>query len=638
MKRVFSFLGTVAVIAALAVSCNKDPKPVTPGDEPGPDEPTPEPAKEYFVSPQGAGTKDGLTAENAFGMAELRDLLFLATYNSAEPVESSDEAPVVTPVYEDLDQIDGYTINFADGKYIIPTEEADIDGLTIALPGAEKAIEFTWKGSRNAILSGNGSSLILTVGENIHLNVEGLSFTDGYSMTQSGGAISVVDGGVLNLDGTFFDKNWVCPGVESGTAKCSGGALHCAKGTLTARNCEFGVDNYARNGGSIFTDHVDAVATFENCTFKSFTYNTGGASNNSKGTQNFKDCTFDGCYTTNGTGGAIHANAGGCVDNLENCVFKNCRAFTTELDKETPNDNKASGIISMQTAEVNIKGCTFENCYSSAGAVILVQKSNAAVLKCQDSVFKGNKGRSRGIIQLPGDKAVAFFNNCVFEANEMVTGAWGLILHGGNPAAGCFNNCTIYGNTRGAYTNQSVALNNDGSTIFANSTYIGQDGLASVRNTNATNSAVLIANSILINKGATVGEATVTNFVDAGAMKTAFNAYNSILGGSYTQPTTEFNLNTSIPDATEATLAGGAYADAQKVYKWNGPAAEFAKMDASAFETALKSVKVDIGNTIVTGELGTAFYNWLVEIGAVGKDALGTDRGAAWWPGAYQGK
>jgi hypothetical protein len=59
-------------------------------------------------------------------------------------------------------------------------------------------------------------------------------------------------------------------------------------------------------------------------------------------------------------------------------------------------------------------------------------------------------------------------------------------------------------------------------------------------------------------------------------------------------------------------------------------------MDASAFETALKSVKVDIGNTIVTGELGTAFYNWLVEIGAVGKDALGTDRGAAWWPGAYQ--
>ncbi len=37
------------------------------------------------------------------------------------------------------------------------------------------------------------------------------------------------------------------------------------------------------------------------------------------------------------------------------------------------------------------------------------------------------------------------------------------------------------------------------------------------------------------------------------------------------------------------------------------------------------------GNTV-----GQAFYQWLTEIGAVGKDAAGTERGAAWWPGAYQ--
>ena len=77
-----------------------------------------------------------------------------------------------------------------------------------------------------------------------------------------------------------------------------------------------------------------------------------------------------------------------------------------------------------------------------------------------------------------------------------------------------------------------------------------------------------------------------------------------------------------------ATDAAGA-SDITSTFKYlllNGTTGEF--------ETALKSVTVKNGNTIVTDELGTAFYGWLPEIGAVGKDALGTSRGAAWWPGA----
>lgn len=634
MKRFFTYLGTVAMIAMLAVACDKDKK----NDEPGGDEPEPPVVKkEYFVSPEGSGTKDGLTAENAFGMAEFRNLIFLATYNSAEePAAEPADGEAPAPVYENLDQIDGYTIHFADGKYVIPTEEADIEGFAIALPGAEKPVELTLKGSKKAILSGNGTSRILVLGGKICLNVEGLTFSGAHYEKTSGGAITVDEGAILNLDGTFFDDNWVNPGIEG--AKCSGAAIFCKDGTVYAKNCEFGVNNYGRNGGTLFTEHDNADVTMESCLFKSHSYNTGGATNNSKGKQTFKNCTFEGCYTEAGTGGAIHANAANCVTNIENCIFKDCRAFINELDKDTPNDNKASGIISMQVAQVNIKGTTFENCYSSAGAVILVQSSDAAVLKCQDTVFKGNKGRSRGIVQLPANKAVAFFNNCVFYANEMVTGAWGFILHGGNPPAACFHNCTLYGNTRGAFTNQSVALNTEGSIIFANSTYIGQDGLASVRGNKPDNAAILVANSILINKGAAVGEATVTDFVNSGAMKAPFNAYNSILGGSYSAPSTEFNLNTSISNATEADLSGGAYDEAKNIYKWNGPAADFDRMTPAAFETALKSVKVNIGNTIVTGELGTEFYNWLTEIGAVGKDAAGTDRGASWCPGAYQAK
>ena len=158
-----------------------------------------------------------------------------------------------------------------------------------------------------------------------------------------------------------------------------------------------------------------------------------------------------------------------------------------------------------------------------------------------------------------------------------------------------------------------------------------------VRNTNVNNGvSILLANSILINKGATVGENVVTDVVNAGHMKAPFNAYNCIWGPTYQTPESTFNVTDSVTDATEDTLTGGTFDAAAGVYKWSGPAGTFTKMTPAAFETAIKSVTVKNGNTLVTDELGTAFYAWLTEIGAVGKDALGTARGDAWWPGAYQ--
>ena len=156
--------------------------------------------------------------------------------------------------------------------------------------------------------------------------------------------------------------------------------------------------------------------------------------------------------------------------------------------------------------------------------------------------------------------------------------------------------------------------------------------------TSNSNNAVLVANSLVINTssagspfvGAKDSQGKVT-------MKAPFSAYNSILGPSMGDGIETLVTNSdNVTDATLTTLAGGAYDEAKNIYKWNGPAASFAKMTPEAFETALKSVTVKNGNTIVTDELGTAFYGWLTEIGAVGKDALGTSRGAAWWPGAYQ--
>ena len=64
-------------------------------------------------------------------------------------------------------------------------------------------------------------------------------------------------------------------------------------------------------------------------------------------------------------------------------------------------------------------------------------------------------------------------------------------------------------------------------------------------------------------------------------------------------------------------------------------------MAASDFENILKtgaSVKVTNAEHAYLGTktLGEAFYDWLVSINAVGKDAAGNSRGSSWWPGAYQ--
>ena len=646
MKKFFRFCLTAVAVAAMALSCSKDNKNNTNNntDEPGGgEEPPVVETKDYYVSPDGAGTKDGKSAENAFSLADFQGLLTIALDNSAPEPEGEEETPV-TPVYADLDQIDGYTIHFADGVYPVP-------GLEIAIPGAEKQIELTFTGTSNAVLSGENEGRVLIVGDQVKLTIEGMAVKNGKTIeegSENGGGIKVhasteTGKAALVLHKTVFDKNWVSPGSESGTPKCSGGAIWCKNGTVEAEECVFEPDNFGRNGGAIFTDDVKAVASFKNCTFKSHTFNTGGAANNSKGTQNFEGCTFDGCYTAGGTGGAVHANAAGCVTNIKNCVFKNCRAFVNELDKETPNNNKASGIISMQAAEVNIDGTTFENCYSSAGAVILVQTSDAAVLKVNNSVFRNNKGRSRAMIQFVG-KSVGFLNNCVFYANQMVTSDWGMIIHGGNPSAVCLNNCTIFGNFRKNDNGEevkggnAVCLNNDGSIILTNSTIVESDDFVSIRSTSNSNNAVLVANSLVINTSSTsnlfVGAKDSQGKV---TMKAPFSAYNSILGPSMGDGIETLVTNSdNVTDATLTTLAGGAYDEAKNIYKWNGPAASFAKMTPEAFETALKSVTVKNGNTIVTDELGTAFYGWLTEIGAVGKDALGTSRGAAWWPGAYQ--
>lgn len=582
---------------------------------------------DYYASESGSGSKDGLSAGSAFGIEELRAFI-------AQPVmlEGEEEKQIDALAYEMAALLDGATIHFEDGTYVLPAEGVT-SGLKMEFTGYPKPVEVSFTGSSNAVLSGGGASRVLLLGNQTDITVKGMSIKDGnlVQANEEGAGVMVAAGGsgtaTLNLEGTVFANN-------QNNTSVSGGAIRCAKGTVNATGCVFEADNYARNGGSIYTNNDNAVVNCVNCTFKSHSYNTGGAANNSKGRQTYVKCVFDGCYTETGAGAAIHANAAKCTVEMDQCQFLHCVVMKNNPMASTK--SKSSGIISIQLADVTISNSLFEDCEGVSGAIINVQQENG-IFKCFNTVFKGNRGADRGLVQVNASAAnnrapVAFFNNCTFYDNTMRTNEWGFILHGGNPGAACFNNCTFYGNTRQTAGGNGVGLNTDGSIILLNSTYIGADDLVSVRaNTADERDRVLIANSIVLNTS------EGKPFIASDKLKPAANSYNSIMGSVYTAPD-NYSSHNDVMDATLATL-GGSFDTGKFVYAWNGPADGFTKMSASDFETIVKGAANNVlsSNSYLEGKtLGEAFYEWLTSLGAVGKDALGTSRGSSWWPGAYQ--
>ena len=483
----------------------------------------------------------------------------------------------------------------------------------------------------------------MTLGNQVKLTVNGMTVKDGSREEESGAGILVAAGAsgnaTLALNQTVFASN------NAGTVQ-SGGALRCSKGTITATDCVFEADNYARNGGSIFTNDDKALVTFTGCTFKSHSTNTGGAANNSKGVQHFVNCIFNGCYTETGNGGAIHANAADCIITFDGCQFKGCKARVNDLSETSV--NKGAGIISLQQADVTISDCLFENCEATTGALIYLQAGGTGPgaggwFKCNNTRFIGNKAADRGLIQCNGSKsntqaAIGFFNNCVFYNNTMRTNQWGFILHGGNPGIACFNNCTIYGNTRLQEGGNGVLLNTDGVLVFTNSTLIGAADLVAVRNTDSSNNArVLLANSLIIN---TSSIKTPLVFGPFDKMKCPLYVYNNIMGPAVDETDVSLTGRENIYEAALEGLGNVSFDTEKYVFTWKGPADTFGKITPADFETAVKeSLDVKFGDFngyIGDKSLGQFYYGWLAEIGAIGKDAAGTSRGSAWWPGAYQ--
>ena len=561
----------------------------------------------FYVSVEAKGRKDGSNWDNAAGLSELKALLAKGA---------------VMNVYMSAGT---YSVAAA---LVSEAEGADFSVYGGYPEGAKGASLKARDAKANAtIFDGDGKSQIWFTKKG-NVLFDGLTFQNGFSGSSNGGALVFNGTGVTGkIHGCTFIGNKVTDGTD-GTSGLSGGAIHVGEAKLTVENCSFS-KNYGRNGGSLYSNNAEAELTVKGCTFtEDYTYNTGGSINNSNGTQTIEDCTFTRCYNMIGTGGAVHVNGASAVQTLKNCAFSACEA--NRNNSYTKVDNKAcGGAISVQNANLDISGCTFDGNMGSAASAMLLQSGDGLV-RVTDCVFKNNKGASRGLIQTNG-KAVLFMNNCQILDNTLRTNQWGTVIHGGNPSVVCMNNCSIYNNVSEQAGGNSVCLNNDGFTVVVNTTVVGVNAKSLCRSNNSNGLFSLYDNCVLANK-------LDNGIVFFKEKNSSVKLNHDIIGPKATDNDGAWLEKTNVVVDGELSFCSGASFDSSKGYwHWNGPSASFVKAKEADIITRLNALDSNNGNTRLKGAFAPKFVEWVESLGGFNKDQLGTVRTATGtWPGSVE--
>ncbi len=563
----------------------------------------------FYVSAEAKCRKDGSNWDNAAGLTELKVLL-------ANPAKGA-----VMNVYMSAGT---YSV---EGAFVSEAEGADFSVYGGYPAGAKGASLKARDAKANVtIFDGGGKSQIwLTKKGNVLF--DGLTFQNAFNAADNGGALVFNGAGVTGkmLD-CVFTANKVYTDKDKGY---SGGAIHVGEANVMVENCSFS-KNYGRNGGSLFTNNAKANLTVKGCSFtEDYTYNTGGSINNSNGTQIIENCTFTRCYNEVGTGGAIHVNGASAVQTLKNCVFNACEANRNNSYLKV--DNKAcGGAISVQNANLDISGCTFDGNMGSAGSAMLLQSGDGLV-RVTDCVFKNNKGASRGLIQTNG-KAVLFMNNCQIFDNTLRTNQWGTVIHGGNPSVVCMNNCSLYNNVSQQAEGNSVCLNTDGYLLTANTSVIGNNALALCRMNDAGGTRGWYDNCVLVNE-----HITAPVFLKAAATSVILN--HDIIGGAKVADSDGSWLvkNNVVVDDKLSFCNGSSFDSPKGYWHWNGPSASFVKAKEADIITRLNDITTNNGNTRLKGAFAPKFVEWVESLGGFNKDQLGTARTTSGtWPGSVE--
>ena len=636
---------------------------------------------QYYVTPNGAGSKAGQSWANAMDAATFKafiengdnhDLIRGAVfYFSAEEFSFGDDYLVFD--YSGHPTVNNFTL------------EGTVSGENMTVfKGRENTTDDTKAG-------------VLLPKANTDLTVRNVKFT-GTNGKSNSPAVRIANGAKkVTLENCTFDGN-----------KTAGNGAAVAVYTsceLLLKECTFVGNSGA--GSAIFVNNSDAEVRVENSIIKE----SGKTSNaikiqkakrieliDSEISDNYSYATI---YSISDFTGTFRA---------ERTVWKNNHAYddygpagwyesaaTYEFVDCEFIDNMADwggGALMFVGAHAVIDGCTFQGNHadgvddSAAAGGAIYARGEGVVVDCKNSLFKenynlvGENTKSGGIIRVEQDGGIARFDNCLFDGNytnrtTVNNAAAAAIINcrkGG--AKYYFNACEFKHNASGTTANDQGGLKGMVMATYASSTIAmnncsmhdnygsrnptGDPELQWIYLDNASNTFILTNSTIVGDPTRKVGDQITVLSKHWSVIKLHkagnYHFINNIICSNYTDgncfwisgdalndsgklSVTSYYNKTS-PEGDNRTDWGddtgsghNYFATTSYFGSWAAPHVWNGSMLKGTNNTSL--APTDGVNTKIQ-EVDSDFYNWLSSIGALGKDINGNNRGTTSWPGCYQ--
>ena len=405
-------------------------------------------------------------------------------------------------------------------------------------------------------------------------------------------------------------------------------------------------------------------------------------------TVSFDGVTFDNNICTSQNGGPVRIQSGtndGPVVDFKDCEFTN--------NSCTKTNGQGAGVYIGTNCKVNFNGCTFDSNTATNGGAVMVAGSSSSTddnlgISFTKCTFHLNKSTSTttiggGAICVGANTAAGkvTFNNCRFANDEASQGA---AYYTQSSAAAFFNQCTFY--LEKATKTDDTAIN--GHTIYSNNTAgrlgmnnctiqalnmkDGEYNAGSNGTTLRSSGYGVIANStiwssgqtgkramVMVGRGPSVagslpGDNTVVNTV-IHEKSSNYNAFfihanykvqvlYSLIDGFNAVPDGTNQISTGCFDRGKNQTVVGAKNETDKPFEGVNHSYYTYTFNSTTYSGFTPASMTYVANAIKnTNVVGTDFYNWLVDIGAIVEspslgmnDIMGESRAATMTPGSIE--
>jgi hypothetical protein len=340
-----------------------------------------------YVTPGGAGARDGSSWANAFGEAE-----FPAAVQSAD---AGDEFWVAAGAYRPIIPADPSSITAAEQNATFALKNG------VALYGGFAGIETT-SADRNP--SANVTVLTGDLADDDAGKVNGVTVSASQIHGTNSKTVVTADNSITNT--TVLDGFAVTAGNNTDTG--DGGGMRNNGGGPVIANCTFAGNKANYNGGGMCNNNIFNQFVMTNCTFSGNTaHNNGGGMCNNGIFDQFvmTNCTFSGNTAFNG-GGMCNTNIVNPFVAMTNCTFAG-------------NTASNGGGMYNEASSHTVTNCTFsENTATTAGGMYNMNASNPIITNC--IFWDGSGGEITNNTSTSASAPV--LTNCIVKNGNIGTG------------------------------------------------------------------------------------------------------------------------------------------------------------------------------------------------------------------------